>query len=63
MAYTMVFEWMDEFDSLIESEIHTYAMQQEHNHEVILALYNILAEPQKYKSDNVCFVLILLISS
>ncbi|KAF7278078.1 PI4KA lipid kinase complex subunit hyccin [Rhynchophorus ferrugineus] len=52
MAYTMVFEWMDEFESLTESEIHTYAIEQEHNHEVILALYNILAEPQKYKSDN-----------
>ncbi|XP_030763184.1 hyccin [Sitophilus oryzae] len=52
MAYTMVFEWMDEFESLTESEIHTYAAEQEHNHEVILALYNILAEPHKYKSDN-----------
>ncbi|XP_050302223.1 hyccin [Anthonomus grandis grandis] len=52
MAYTLVFEWIDEYESLIESEIHTYATEQEHNHEVMIALYNILAEPQKYKTDN-----------
>ncbi|CAG9768585.1 unnamed protein product [Ceutorhynchus assimilis] len=52
MAYSLVFEWMDEFESLIESEIHTYSTEQEHNQEVMIALYNILSEPQKYKSDN-----------
>ncbi|XP_066254888.1 hyccin [Euwallacea similis] len=52
MAYTIVFEWIDEFESLTESEIHTYSTEQEHNHEVIIALYNILSEPHKYKSDN-----------
>ena len=54
MAHTLVFEWMDEFESLTESEIQTYSTEQEHNHEIMIALYNILGEPQKYKSDNVC---------
>ncbi|KAJ8917409.1 hypothetical protein NQ315_005455, partial [Exocentrus adspersus] len=52
MADTLVLDWLDEFESLTESEIHTYSTEQEHNHEVMLALYNILSEPQKYKSDN-----------
>lgn len=63
MACTIVFEWIEEFESLIESEIHTYATEQEHNQEVIVALYNILSEPQKYKSENVsilCFTLVLM---
>ncbi|KAL1514188.1 hypothetical protein ABEB36_003484 [Hypothenemus hampei] len=55
MAYQLVFDWIDEFESLTESEIHTYSTEQEHNHEVIIALYNILLEPQKYKSDNVIY--------
>ncbi|CAG9859574.1 unnamed protein product [Phyllotreta striolata] len=52
MADTLVLDWLDEFESLTESEIHTYANEQQHNHEVMIALYNVLAEPQKYKSDN-----------
>ncbi|XP_060517006.1 hyccin [Cylas formicarius] len=52
MAYALVFEWMDEFESLTESEIHTYSTEQEHNYEVMVALYNVLTEPHKYKSDN-----------
>lgn len=52
MAHTLILEWMDEYESLTESEIHTYSTEQEHNHEIMIALYNILAEPQKYKTDN-----------
>lgn len=63
MACTIVFEWIDEFESLIESEIHTYATEQEHNQEVIVALYNILSEPQKYKSENVSLTCFSLVSS
>lgn len=53
MADTLILEWLDEFESLTESETHTFATEQEHNHEVMIALYNVLSEPQKYKSDNV----------
>nr|CAI5829524.1 unnamed protein product [Callosobruchus analis] len=52
MAESLVLEWLDEFESLTESEIHTYSTEQEHNHEVMIALYSILHEPHKYKSDN-----------
>lgn len=54
MADILVMDWMEEFDSLTESEIHTYATEQEHNHEVMLALYVVLEEQQKLKSGNVC---------
>lgn len=53
MACSLVLEWIDEFESLTESEIHTYATEQEHNHEISIALYSILAEPQRYKAENV----------
>ncbi|CAG9836724.1 unnamed protein product [Diabrotica balteata] len=52
MADNLVLDWLDEFESLTESEIHTYSSEQEHNHEVMIALYNVLAEPHKYKSDH-----------
>ncbi|VEN49819.1 unnamed protein product [Callosobruchus maculatus] len=52
MAENLVLEWLDEFESLTESEIHTYSTEQEHNHEVMIALYSILHEPHKYKSDH-----------
>lgn len=53
MADVLVLDWLDEFESLTESEIHTYSIEQEHNHEVMMALYNVLSEPYRYKSDNV----------
>lgn len=53
MADNLVLDWLDEFEALTESEIHTYSSEQENNHEVMIALYNVLSEPQKYKSDHV----------
>lgn len=53
MADVLVADWMEEFESLTESEIHTYSTEQEHNHEVMIAIYNVLAEPAKYKTDHV----------
>ncbi|XP_023012705.2 PI4KA lipid kinase complex subunit hyccin isoform X1 [Leptinotarsa decemlineata] len=52
MADILVLDWLDEFESLTESEIHMYSIEQEHNHEVMMALYSVLSEPQKFKSDN-----------
>lgn len=52
MADVLVLDWMEEFESLTESDMHTYSTEQEHNHEVMCALYDILAEPHKYKGDN-----------
>ncbi|XP_056642082.1 hyccin [Diorhabda sublineata] len=52
MADNLVLDWLDEFEALTESEIHTYSTEQEHNHEVMIALYHVLSEPQKYKSDH-----------
>lgn len=51
MADLLVSDWTEEFDALTESEIHTYAAEQEHNHEVMLALYIVFDEPQFYKND------------
>lgn len=53
MADILVLDWMEEFDSLTESEIHTYAAEQEHNIEVMLALYVVFEEQYKLKSGNV----------
>ncbi|XP_068903696.1 hyccin isoform X3 [Tenebrio molitor] len=53
MADILVLDWMEEFESLTESEIHTYSSEQEHNHEVMIALYDILTEPYRYKGQNV----------
>ncbi|XP_044268076.1 hyccin isoform X2 [Tribolium madens] len=52
MADILVLDWMEEFESLTESEIHTYSSEQEHNHEVMVALYDILTEPYRYKGQN-----------
>jgi hypothetical protein len=52
MADILVLDWMEEFESLTESEIHTYSSEQEHNHEVMIALYDILTEPYRYKGQN-----------
>lgn len=57
MADVLVAEWMEEFDSLTESEIHTYATEQEHNIEVMLALYVVLEDHTKLKTGNVILVL------
>lgn len=53
MADILVQDWMEEFESLTESEIHTYSTEQEHNQEVMIALYDVLAEPYRYKGQNV----------
>lgn len=59
MADALVLDWLDEFESLTESEIHTYSSEQEHNHEVMLALYSVISEPYKYNSDNVSITCII----
>ncbi|KAK9870712.1 hypothetical protein WA026_008283 [Henosepilachna vigintioctopunctata] len=51
MADILVSEWMEEFEALTESEIHTYSAEQEHNHEIMIALFDVLSEPNKYKLD------------
>ncbi|XP_049822953.1 hyccin [Aethina tumida] len=53
MADVLVRDWMEEFDSLTESEIPTYSTEQEHNHEVMIALYDVLSDPSKYKTDHI----------
>lgn len=55
MADILVLEWMEEFEALTESEITTYATEQENNHEVIIALYVLLEEPQQSKRSTVSF--------
>lgn len=56
MADILVLEWMEEFEALTESEIQTYAIEQENNHEVILALYVLLEEPQQSKRGHVRYI-------
>lgn len=53
MVESLVTEWMEEFEALTESEIQTYAAEQEHNLEIMIALFDVLSEPTKYKLDNV----------
>ncbi|KAI4465763.1 hyccin related [Holotrichia oblita] len=53
MADILVLEWIEEFDALTESEINTYAIEQENNHEVIIALYVLLEEPQQSKRGSI----------
>ncbi|GJQ69798.1 hypothetical protein Trydic_g22356 [Trypoxylus dichotomus] len=53
MADILVLEWMEEFEALTESEINTYATEQENNHEVIIALYVLLEEPQQTKRGSI----------
>lgn len=53
MADILVTDWMEEFESLTESEIHTYSTEQEHNHEVMVAIYDVLGEPYRVKGPNV----------
>ncbi|KRT81988.1 hypothetical protein AMK59_5248 [Oryctes borbonicus] len=53
MADILVLEWMEEFEALTESEINTYAIEQENNHEVIIALYVLLEEPQQSKRGSI----------
>ena len=55
MADILVSDWLEEFESLTESEIHTYSVEQEHNHEVMIALYGLLEEPQLNKNSDVSF--------
>lgn len=50
---SIVCEWMEEYKALTESEIHTYAAEQEHNIEVIAALYVVLEDPKKVKDGQV----------
>lgn len=44
MADILVNEWVEEYESLTESEIGTYSVEQENNQEVKIAIYNILED-------------------
>lgn len=52
MADLLLTEWMEEFEGLAESEIHTYSTEQENNHEIMLALYEFLSEHSRCKNEN-----------
>ncbi|XP_017772458.1 PREDICTED: hyccin [Nicrophorus vespilloides] len=57
MADVLVVDWIEEFEALTESEIHTYAAEQEHNHEVSIALHTIFEEDHNNKQmiiDRIC---------
>lgn len=48
MADQLVREWIEDYSSLTESEIHTYATELEHNQEVMSAIYVVLEEPASF---------------
>lgn len=54
MADSLVIEWMEEYSALTESETHTYAMEQEHNQEIMSALYVIFEDPSAFSGGYVC---------
>lgn len=48
MVEILLMDWLEEFNSLSESEIRSYATEQEHNNEVVIALYTVFDEHVKY---------------
>lgn len=52
MFEALIFEWLEEFNSLSESEIRSYASEQVHNNEIVIALYTIFDEHVKYSQVN-----------
>ncbi|XP_031343033.1 hyccin-like [Photinus pyralis] len=52
MADVLILDWLEEYESLTESEIHTYSTEQEQNYEVMKALYAFLEDPNKSKVEN-----------
>lgn len=52
MADVLILDWLEEYESLTESETHTYATEQEHNYDVMMSLYLFLEDPNKSKIEN-----------
>ncbi|KAF5288965.1 hypothetical protein FQA39_LY03844 [Lamprigera yunnana] len=52
MADVLILDWLEEYDSLTESEIHTYSKEQEHNYEVMMSLYIFFEDPNRSKVQN-----------
>lgn len=48
MVDILLSDWLEEYNSLSESEIRSYASEQEHNNEVVIALYTVFDEHVKY---------------
>lgn len=55
MVEILVAEWLEEYNSLSESEIRSYATEQAHNNEIIITLYTVLDECGKYTQVARCF--------
>lgn len=51
MVDVLILEWIEEYDSLTESEIHTYALEQQHNCEVTVALFLLMDDPEKFTEE------------
>lgn len=51
MADVLILDWIEEYDSLTESEIHTYALEQEHNYEVMMGLYMLMDDPETFTDE------------
>lgn len=56
MADILVNEWVEEYEALTESEIGTYAMEQDNNQEVKIAVYNILEESLAQDKQEVSYI-------
>lgn len=56
MVDILLSDWLEEYNSLSESEIRSYAAEQEHNNEVVIALYTVFDEHVKYSKliNQVC---------
>lgn len=48
MVEILLMDWLEEYNSLSESEIRSYATEQEHNNEVVIALYTVFDENTKF---------------
>lgn len=48
MAETIVNDWMDEYSALEPTELQSFIVDQENNHEVASAIFTIINERLKY---------------
>lgn len=54
MVEMLLMDWLEEYNSLSESEIRSYASEQVHNNEIVIALYTVFDEYGKYSQVIIC---------
>lgn len=66
MAESLVQDWLAEFEELLEpSQLKSFFLQNEENHEITSAIFAVLGEPHRFPEVSVpcpcaCYYIILL---